>query len=171
MNENINLCEILQDCPKGTKFCSYIHGEVEFHSIDKSLSHPILVEAKTKAGYNRVKTFSKEGLYDDGFDGICTLVPSLEQPDWSKWECPKPKFDPKTLKPFDKILSRNVCDKVWTCDFVSHLSEGKNIYGDVRIYVIGAGNTRRYSIPYNDDTKHLVGTTDEAPEFYKYWED
>ena len=84
MNENINLCEILQDCPKGTKFCSYIHGEVEFHSIDKSLSHPILVEAKTKAGYNRVKTFSKEGLYDDGFDGICTLVPSLEQPDWSK---------------------------------------------------------------------------------------
>ena len=26
-------------------------------------------------------------------------------------------------------------------------------------------------IPYNDETKHLVGTTDEAPEFYRYWED
>ena len=26
-------------------------------------------------------------------------------------------------------------------------------------------------IPYNDDTKHLVGTTDEAPEYYKYWEE
>ena len=26
-------------------------------------------------------------------------------------------------------------------------------------------------IPYNDDTKHLISTTDEAPEFYKYWED
>ena len=25
-------------------------------------------------------------------------------------------------------------------------------------------------IPYNNDTKHLIGTTDEAPEFYKYWE-
>ena len=29
----------------------------------------------------------------------------------------------------------------------------------------------RKVIPYNDETKHLVGTTDEAPEFYKYWED
>ena len=25
-------------------------------------------------------------------------------------------------------------------------------------------------IPYNDETKHLVGTTDEAPEYYRYWE-
>ena len=25
-------------------------------------------------------------------------------------------------------------------------------------------------IPYNDETKHLVGTHDEVPEFYKYWE-
>ena len=27
MNENINLCEILRDCPKGTKFYSYIFGD------------------------------------------------------------------------------------------------------------------------------------------------
>lgn len=26
-------------------------------------------------------------------------------------------------------------------------------------------------IPYNDDTKHLVGTSLEAPEYYRYWED
>ena len=29
----------------------------------------------------------------------------------------------------------------------------------------------RHCIPYNDETKHLVGTTEEAPEFYRYWED
>ena len=29
----------------------------------------------------------------------------------------------------------------------------------------------KYCIPYNDDTKHLVGTFEEAPEFYRYWED
>ena len=29
----------------------------------------------------------------------------------------------------------------------------------------------RYCIPYNEDTKHLVGTTEEAPEYYRYWED
>lgn len=28
-----------------------------------------------------------------------------------------------------------------------------------------------YANPYNDETKHLVGTTYEAPEYYKYWED
>ena len=27
-----------------------------------------------------------------------------------------------------------------------------------------------YCIPYNDDTKHLVGTEEEAPEYYRYWE-
>ena len=26
-------------------------------------------------------------------------------------------------------------------------------------------------IPYNDDTKHLVGTNEEAPEYYRHWED
>lgn len=31
--------------------------------------------------------------------------------------------------------------------------------------------TYKYCITYNDNTKHLVGTTDEAPEFYRYWED
>ena len=165
MNENINLCEILQDCPKGTKFCSYIHGEVEFHSIDKSLSHPILVEAKTKAGYNRVKTFSKEGLYDDGFDGICTLVPSLEQPDWSKWKCHKPKFDPKTLQPFDKVLVKDEYSEIWSCDLFSHLDNEESY----KYFTIST--CWNYCIPYNDDTKHLVGKTDEAPEYYRYWED
>ena len=121
MNENINLCEILKDCPKGTKFFSYIHGEVEFRSIDKSKSHPINVEAKTKLGDNQIKTFTIGGHYDGSFNGICTLVPSLEQPDWSKWKCPKPKFDPKTLKPFDSVLARigggdAYC---WFADFVS----------------------------------------------------
>ena len=26
-------------------------------------------------------------------------------------------------------------------------------------------------IPYNDDTKHLIGTTENAPFYYRYWED
>ena len=28
-----------------------------------------------------------------------------------------------------------------------------------------------YCIPFNDDTKHLLDTNEEAPEFYRYWED
>lgn len=36
MNKNINLVEILKDCPKGTKLYSPIYGEVEqMNSEDK----------------------------------------------------------------------------------------------------------------------------------------
>ena len=37
-------------------------------------------------------------------------------------------------------------------------------------YCIGLGD-KTIVVPYNEDTKHLVGTTDEAPEYYRYWED
>ena len=81
----------------------------------------------------------------------------------------KPKFDPKTLKPFDKVLIRRSSENynVWFPDFVSDPPNGTNnktlcmcVMEDIVMV-----------IPYNDDTKHLVGTDDEAPEYYRYWED
>ena len=36
MNENLNLVEILKDCPEGTKLYSPIIGEVEFKRIKYS---------------------------------------------------------------------------------------------------------------------------------------
>ena len=78
---------------------------------------------------------------------------------------PKEKFDPRTLQPFDKVLVLSDLD-VWTCDFYSHTEN--DIYGNNVYICIGDGGC---IIPYNDDTKHLVGTNKEAPEYYKYWED
>ena len=26
-------------------------------------------------------------------------------------------------------------------------------------------------IPYNEETKHLIGTTEDCPEYYKWWEE
>lgn len=77
----------------------------------------------------------------------------------------KPKFDPKTLQPFDKVLARS-CEGDWNCMFFSHIVKDNNTYP----YACGYGMFT-YCIPYNEETKHLVGTTDEAPEYYKYWED
>ena len=76
------------------------------------------------------------------------------------------KFDPKTLQPFDKILVKgNKMDCVWKCSLHSHF--------DANYRHSFCANTGIYKmcIPYNDETKHLVGTTDEAPEFYRYWEE
>ena len=95
------------------------------------------------------------------------MFPSKEQSDWSKFKLNKPKFDPKTLQPFDKILVRDRHTSYWRCSFFSHKNEDKepNVYKYATLY-----NSYKYCVPYNDDTKHLVGTTEEAPEFYRYWE-
>ena len=167
MNENINLCEILKDCPKGTKFCSYIHGEVEFVKVEPNSRYPIWVMTFPKVGNSRVPVaFTKEGYANEYYNNEkCILVPSFEQTDWSKWQCPKPKFDPKTLKPFERVLCTE--NASWSCNFFSHIDEKSEYYR----FVVCGGRSFRYCIPYNDDTKHLVGTRDEAPDFYRYWED
>ena len=76
------------------------------------------------------------------------------------------KFDPKTLKPFDKVLVRDSHNAVWFCKWFSHIMDLSKFYKYAT-----TGCLYRYCIPYNDDTKHLVGTNEEAPKYYRYWED
>ena len=162
MNENLNLVEILKDCPKGTKLYSTIYGEVEFVGIDEESEYPITF-ITSKESTNVV---TSDGRNFDIFDGECVLFPSKEMRDWSKFKVKKPKFDPKTLKPFDRVLARHGLEYVWECTWYSHFVNDTFDY-----YYMCAGLHYSYCIPYNDDTKHLVGTTDEAPEYYRYWED
>ena len=161
MNENLNLEEILKDCQKGTKLYSNVYGEVEFNKINKGEKYPI--RYINSEGDELLAT--TQGLLIARFDGECTLFPSREERDWSKFKVKKPKFDPNTLKPFDKVLVRDCENDMWKVDFYSH----KDADGEFLYVCIGSPYT--YCIPYNDDTKHLVGTADEAPEFYRYWED
>lgn len=160
MNENIDLTKILKDCPIGWKLHSSIHGEVEFRYIDNG-DFPIVVELSDSSDVD----FTKDGkLYSD-YDGECVLLPSKDQRDWSKFTAPwykKEKFDPKTLQPFDRVLVRDRDIEHWICSLFSH------IINDEYLCI---GSCFIYCIPYNDDTKHLVGTKEEAPEYYRYWED
>ena len=78
----------------------------------------------------------------------------------------KPMFDPKTLMAFDKVLVRYNNTDYWRCDFFSHELDGEGVYKYACIKSV-----YKRCIPYNDDTKHLLGTSDEAPEYYRYWED
>ena len=162
MNKNLNLVEILKDCPEGTKLYSTICGEVKFSHIEND-EQPIVVETMT--GY--IIRLAQDGRYFSCLDGECTLYPSKDCRDWSKFIAPwykKEKFDPKTLKPFDKVLVRNFIISKWRCEHFSYFDNGElNPYMTTTSYP--------FCIPYNDETKHLVGTTEEAPEFYKYWED
>lgn len=160
MNENLNLVEILKDCPEGTKLYSTVFGEVEFESINDIIG-PIVVT--TNIGHP--ECFTADGKMFARYNGECVLFPSKEQRDWSKFKPSKPKFNPNTLQSFDKVLARNDMED-WSCMFFSHIIKDEETYP----YACGY-DWFTQCIPYNDDTKHLVGTTDEAPEFYRYWED
>lgn len=168
MNKNIDLTKILKNCPEGTVLWSDNYGEVQFKCIIKNynyhINYPILV--KRIDGHNLY--YTKEGWNDIDFPASCLLWPSKNCRDWSKFIAPwykKEKFDPKTLKPFDKVLS--FWNNTWWCDFFSHVNENNKpkIFG-----CLTTGYTSE-CIPYNDETKHLAGTSEEAPEYYRYWED
>lgn len=267
MNENLNLVEILKDCPKGTKLYSPLFGEVEFEQILENWGYVSVRKGKDTWPFESDARFP----ISDSKSAELMLYPSKDQRDWSKfklkkerfvhpcefedgdilsYQCKgfnsrsiyiyryhkrfntsyyvalsgddnefridntgkwalngyndtvrfatedekkklfqaikdngykwnaktkileklvKPKFDPKTLKPFDKILVR---DRVigrcshWMCTFFSYYDERKFPY-PCRCAFAPFG----VCIPYNDETKHLVGTDDEAPEYYRYWKD
>ena len=65
----------------------------------------------------------------------------------------KPKWI--TPKPFDRVITRGDNNDIWTANIFSHM----NSYGE---YVaIGCVGGYHYCLPYNDDTAHLIGTTDD----------
>ena len=248
MNDNLNLVEILKDCPKGTKLYSTIFGEIEFGFIEDNSIYPIVLILN--GGYEYL---TSDGKLFNQFDGECILFPSKENRDWSKfkptyefkdgdivatntgnwigittgghahsyiptycvlshnrevklyfgrkeqwgfsrlateeekqklfqaikdkgykWNAEtktleklvEPKFDPKTLRPFDKVLVKDDGDWIWRVDIISVPAD----YNDNIPYLIG-DNDFDWIIPYNEETKHLVGTHEEAPEYYRYWED
>lgn len=261
MTEDLNLTQVLKGCPKGTKLYSTIYGEVEFIRIDnKSIDYPI--DFNTFDGYTI--SLTSDGRCNKSYDGECTLFPSKDQRDWSKWHRPfidgdiiftyirgvidnkwlsifrrtidnrcetyvdmnisdhdfyinedenkyfcnlfdikyqrlatdiekqklfeairkhgykwnaetetlekitdvkESRFHPKTLKPFDKVLVKQHERMPWCADFYSYYDEDDG-------FVACTGEVHYdYCIPYNEETKHLTGTVDDAPEFYRYWED
>lgn len=164
MNENLNLVEILKNCPKGTKLYSTIYGDVELIRVNQNddVYYPIEI----KLSDNSINSVTTDGRWCEYYNGECVLFPSKEQRDWSKFKIKKHRFDPKTLHPFDKVLVRDTNSEKWKIQFFSHVIER-----DVDYPYVCITNPYRYCIPFNDDTKHLLDTNEEAPEFYRYCED
>ena len=64
------------------------------------------------------------------------------------------------LKPFDKVLCRNSKDDTWEADFFARLTRKEIDYMQSGKYLC-VGDLWMYCIPYNEETAHLLGTTDE----------
>ena len=173
MNENLDLTKILNGCPNGTKLYSTVLGDVIFmwvNSEDKL--YPIVLKAHNECTRESCIAYSTiDGRYRYDYNGECTLFPSKDQRDWSKferfWDKPKvEKFDISTLLPFDKVLVRNSHIEGWKTNFFGYINEYP---GNCSIDC--AGFWWKCCIPYNEETKHLVGTTKDCPEYYKWWEE
>lgn len=166
MNENLDLTKILDGCPMETKFYSSIFGEVTFVRITAYPVYPIELKVYTKTSKDGLITYvTKDGRKEHDYDGECTLFPSKDQRYWSKfvrfWDKPKvEKFDVNTLQPFDKVLVRDYLNECWNVD----------VFGFILNNYIRCTTTWRYCIPYNEETKYLVGTKEDCPKFYKWWE-
>lgn len=93
--------------------------------------------------YESAESFSKNGSYsiEDG-ELDCDLF--LKVPDYKN-----------EFKPFDKVLVRDN-HSVWFPSFFSHKTEG-NIFN----FFTTSGRSWKYCIPYNDQTAHLLGTSND----------
>ena len=167
MNENIDLTKILDGCPKGTEFYHTVYGRAWLVCIDLCCERPIRLSLHNDSFVNT--TLTEKGTFSTDYDGECLLFPSKDQRDWSKferfWDKPKvEKFDVNTLQPFDKVLVRYAKNPRWECGLFS----SRDLNNDFQFKCVGC--MYEMCIPYNEETKHLVGTTDEAPEYYRCWE-
>ena len=166
MNENLDLTKILDGCPRGTEFYHLGFGRVWFVGIDLDSDYPIRLSLNNDPCDNTFLT--KKGTVNVQYDGECILFPSRTQRDWSKferfWDKPKAeRFDPNTLQPFDNVLVRDSVCYSWNAVPFSHIN--------VKRQAVCCGVSWEQCIPYNEETKNLVNTNEDCPEYYRWWEE
>lgn len=169
----INIAKLLKDAPKGTKLYSPLFGEVTFKYLNGS-KFGIVVEDFEEC----CRSFDKYGRYFTNFPNAeCLLFPSKDCRTWEGWKLPiEPKFK---FKVGDWIVQNDN----GTVSQITKTINGKDEYGEYRAYEHTNGyfaecfedEYHHWSIadakdiPFNDETRHLLGTTDMCDEQYINW--
>ena len=83
-----------------------------------------------------------------------------EQDQWHL--APKPHYDISNFKPFDKVLVRDRDESKWGNTYFGFYDE------DQKVFVCDCYEWEQ-CIPFNDDNKHLIGTTEPCDERFINW--
>lgn len=90
-NSDINIADILRDCPIGTRLYSRMTGKLELQDVlaEGSDNHPIQAEVIYEYEDPKNDTFASftdTGRWSKSLpNGECVLFPSLEMQDWTKF--------------------------------------------------------------------------------------
>lgn len=169
-----NHCKLLSDWRLATEeekeklFKTIKEHGYKWNAETKTLEK--LIQPKFKVGdkvrhknnHNVVFTITSIDIEEDFYGcGIATAFWFDNQDDY---ELAPDKFDITNLKPFDsRVLVREGKTDVWQPAFYGFFNQhNKRFYTTSTTWIM--------CIPYNEDTKHLVGTTNDCDDFYKTWE-
>lgn len=96
-------------------------------------------------------------------EGVCYVNFTLEK----NYELVPNKFDITTLVPFEsRVLVRDCNNREWEGDIYTRYNTKQ--FNKCYFTTLG-GQGWCQCIPYNDSTKHLLGSTHDCDEFYKTW--
>lgn len=156
-NELINVANILRNEPKGTLLYCSVYGEVKLnYTTNEGIHCTTYFSSSAEIGiafdeYDRIIT----GFDND--ESECVLFPSREQ---KRWEAFVPQAHKYQFEPFEKVLVRNDARGIWEPAFFAFYKPNYKYPYEV----IGTGSTisHMFCIPYNDATKHLIGTSEPS---------
>ena len=107
------------------------------------------IEGEFFSRISRIKRFATDSEKQQLFDALAKKGKAWDAEKKQIVDL-KPKWTPK---PFDKVITRNAADDVWTANIFSHIDS----HGEyVTIACVGG---YIYCLPYNKETAKLIGTT------------
>ena len=114
--------------------------------------------------------FTNEADKSVDYTSIETFVNLIKtHPDYKELELPKPHYAIANFKPFDKVLVRCSNDEEWIIEFYCKYDTLVHTSPHRDYPFMGIGDSYSQCIPFNDDTKHLLGTTDMCDKQYINW--
>lgn len=146
--EERDFIEIFNYSKKNGDLCDYASLDTTTHELDISGEYEIfkenIMEIRLATEEEKQQLFDALEKKGKAWDAEKKQIVDL-----------KPKCE---FKPFDKVLGRNEKGDVWEAELFSYYRE------ESQYPFRCIGFSRKYCIPYNEETAHLLGTTDDWEE-------